>query len=61
MTFNDSQINVFVTKVLHLGQGKRKEYLKQVDNLIENLDRKIKEDASSWMIVVRALAPHRLS
>jgi hypothetical protein len=46
MKLNDSQINVFVSKVLHLGQGKRKEYLKQVDNLIATLRRKITEDAS---------------
>ncbi len=46
MKLNDSQINIFVSKVLHLGQGKRKEYLAQVDFLIESLEKKIKEDAS---------------
>jgi hypothetical protein len=46
MRLTDSQINIFVSKVLHLGQGKRKEYLAQVDFLIESLERKIKEDAS---------------
>lgn len=46
MTLTDAQINVFVSKVLHLGQGKRKEFLKQVDHLIESLEKKIKEDAS---------------
>lgn len=46
MILTDAQINVFVTKVLHLGQGKRKEFLKQVDHLIESLEKKIKDDAS---------------
>jgi hypothetical protein len=46
MKLTDTQINVFVSKVLHLGKGKRAEFLKQVDNLIENLERKIKEDTS---------------
>ena len=46
MTLTDAQLNVFVSKVLHLGQGKRKEYLKQVDHLIESLEKKIREDAS---------------
>ena len=46
MKLTDSQLNVFVSKVLHLGQGKRKEFLAQVDFLIESLERKIKEDAS---------------
>lgn len=46
MKLTDTQLNVFVSKVLHLGQGKRKEFLDQVDFLIESLERKIKEDAS---------------
>jgi tRNA nucleotidyltransferase (CCA-adding enzyme) len=46
MKLTDTEINVFVNKVIHLGQGKRKEFLKQVDNLIATLERKIKEDAS---------------
>jgi tRNA nucleotidyltransferase (CCA-adding enzyme) len=46
MKLTDTQINIFVNKVLHLGQGKRKEYLKQVDNLIGVLEQKIKEDTS---------------
>lgn len=46
MKLNDSQLNAFVSKVLHLGQGKRKEYLAQVDFLIGGLDKKIKDDAS---------------
>jgi len=43
---NDSQLGVFVSKVLHLGPGKRKEYLKQVDHLIDRLKKKITEDES---------------
>jgi tRNA nucleotidyltransferase (CCA-adding enzyme) len=43
---NDTQIGVFVAKVLHLGQGKRKEYLSQVDTLIRRLEKKIEEDSS---------------
>jgi tRNA nucleotidyltransferase (CCA-adding enzyme) len=43
---NDSQLGVFVAKVLHLGPGKRKEFVKQVDNLITELEKKLKEDAS---------------
>jgi hypothetical protein len=46
MKLNDSQIDVFVSKVLHLGQGKRKEFLAQVDYLIERLEKKIDEDSS---------------
>ena len=46
MVFTDSQINVFVSKVLHLGQDKRKEYIKQADFLIERLKKKINEDSS---------------
>ena len=41
MMFTDTQINVFVSKVLHLGQDKRKEFIKQVDYLIERLAKKI--------------------
>jgi tRNA nucleotidyltransferase (CCA-adding enzyme) len=46
MMLTDAQLNVFVSKALHLGQGKRKEFLKQVDFLIESLEKKIKADAS---------------
>jgi hypothetical protein len=46
MMLNDSQIGVFVSKVLHLGPGKRKEYIAQVDNLISELTRKITNDSS---------------
>jgi tRNA nucleotidyltransferase (CCA-adding enzyme) len=46
MILADSQLSVFVTKVLHLGPGKRKEFLKQVDNLITELEAKIHEDTS---------------
>ncbi len=42
----DTQLNVFVTKVLHLGSGKRKDYLAQVDYLIGRLKKKIDEDSS---------------
>lgn len=42
----DSQVDVFVSKVLHLGQGKRKDYIAQVDNLIDELTKKITEDSS---------------
>ena len=34
MKLTDTQIEVFVAKVLHLVRGKRKEYIDQVDNLI---------------------------
>ena len=40
MTLNDAQLGVFVSKVLHLGPGKRKEFLDQVDNLIRQLGEK---------------------
>jgi len=46
MMLNDSQIGVFVSKVLHLGQGKRKEYIDQVNNLITELTKKIARDSS---------------
>ena len=46
MMLTDSQINVFVSKVLHLGPGKRKEFIGQVDYLIERLKKKITEDSS---------------
>ncbi|NJK90461.1 MAG: hypothetical protein HC904_00700 [Blastochloris sp.] len=46
MKLTDTQLNVFISKVLHLGKGKRKEFLTQVDFLIQSLDKKIKEDAS---------------
>jgi len=46
MMLTDDQIGVFVSKVLHLGPGKRKEYLDQVDTLIDRLKKKIDEDSS---------------
>jgi hypothetical protein len=46
MQLSDSEIKVFVTKVLHLGQGKRQEYLHQADVLIQRLEKKITEDSS---------------
>lgn len=46
MMLNDSQIGVFVSKVLHLGPGKRKEYIDQVNNLIDALTKKINGDSS---------------
>lgn len=46
MTLTDDQIGVFVSKVLHLGPGKRKEFLSQVDYLIARLKKKIDEDSS---------------
>ncbi len=46
MKLTDSQLNVFVSKVLHLGQGKRKEYIAQADRLIGGLERKLKEDGT---------------
>lgn len=44
MKLTDAQINFFVSKVLKLPQGKRKEYLDQVDFLIGRLESKIKDD-----------------
>lgn len=46
MTLDDAQLGVFVSKVLHLGPGKRREFLDQVDNLIKQLKKKITEDSS---------------
>lgn len=46
MILNDSQLGVFVARVLHLGKGKRQEFVKQVDNLITELEKKLKDDAS---------------
>ena len=46
MTLTDDQLNVFVSKVLHLGPGKRKEYIGQVDYLVGRLKKKIDEDSS---------------
>lgn len=46
MTLTDVQIGVFVSNVLHLGTGKRKEYLKQVDNLISTLQKKVDENST---------------
>ena len=46
MNLTDTQLNVFVSKVLHLGKGKRKEFLVQVDYLIGSLERKIEQDGS---------------
>jgi tRNA nucleotidyltransferase (CCA-adding enzyme) len=46
MVFTDSEINVFVSKVLHLGQDKRKDYIQQVDYLIGRLEKKIHDHSS---------------
>lgn len=46
MMLTDAQINVFVSKVLHLGAGKRKGYITQVDYLIGRLKTKITQDSS---------------
>lgn len=46
MMLNDTQIGVFVSKVLHLGPGKRKEYIDQVNNLISELTKRISGDSS---------------
>src|SRR5207253_1940855 len=46
MKLTDNQINVFVSNVLHLGPGKRKEYIAQVDYLVARLKKKIAEDSS---------------
>lgn len=46
MMLSDSQMDVFISKVLHLGQGKRKEFIGQVDYLIERLKKKIDGDSS---------------
>jgi hypothetical protein len=46
MMLTDEQINAFVSKVLHLGPGKRKEFIAQVDYMIGRLKKKIDEDSS---------------
>jgi hypothetical protein len=46
MKLNDTQVEYFVSKALKLPQGKRKEYLDQVDFLIGRLESKIKQDGS---------------
>jgi hypothetical protein len=46
MMLTDDQIEVFVSKVLHLGTGKRKEFIAQVDYLIGRLKTKITENSS---------------
>ncbi len=46
MMLTDAEIGVFVAKVLKLPPGKRKEYLRQVDYLIERLEKRISEDSS---------------
>lgn len=46
MTLTDSQINTFVSKVLHLGPGKRKEFMQQVDNLIASLKKQVDENST---------------
>ena len=46
MKLTDTQIDYFVSKTLRLPQGKRKQYLDQVDFLIGRLESKIKEDGS---------------
>lgn len=50
MQLTDAQINVFVSKVLKLPPGKRKEYLRQVDYLIESFKKKVAEDESSFAV-----------
>lgn len=50
MHLTDTQINVFVSKVLKLPPGKRKEYLRQVDYLIESFKKKVAEDESSFAV-----------
>ncbi len=45
MRLTDTQLNVFVSKVLHLGRGKRKELLDQVDHLIESFTEKVHENS----------------
>ncbi|MBL9080889.1 MAG: hypothetical protein JNK76_03735 [Planctomycetales bacterium] len=46
MMLTDEQLGAFVSKVLHLGPGKRKEFIGQVDYLIGRLKKKIEEDSS---------------
>jgi len=46
MQLTDTQIHVFVEKVLKLPRGKRQEYLDQVDYLIGRMQAKIDEDSS---------------
>lgn len=46
MTLSDDHIGYYVKNVLHLGQGKRKEFEAQVDYLIGRLKKKIDEDSS---------------
>lgn len=50
MMLTDKQIDVFVAKVLKLPPGKRKEYLRQVDYLIERFEKKVAEDESSLAV-----------
>lgn len=45
MRLTDTQLNIFVSKVLHLGQGERKKYLDQVDHLIESFTKKAHENS----------------
>jgi hypothetical protein len=46
MKLTDGQINYFVSKMLKLPPGKRKQYIDQVDFLIARLNAKIKDDGS---------------
>jgi len=46
MKLTDTQVEYFVSKALKLPQGKRKEYLDQVDFLIGRLESKIEQDGS---------------
>ena len=46
MTLTDSQIENFVSKVLHLGKDKRKDFMAQADRLIKKLETKISENSS---------------
>lgn len=46
MMLTDEEISFFMAKVLKLPPGKRKDYLRQVDYLIERLEKKISDDSS---------------
>lgn len=46
MMLTDAEIGVFVSRVLKLPPGKRKDYLRQVDYLIARLEKKINEDSA---------------
>lgn len=46
MKLTDTQINNFVSKVLHLGKDKRKEYIEQADRLIKKLKATVDANAT---------------